>query len=44
MDIVEIAPSYDFANGLTCIAAGRLILNVLSASWGEGGAFRRALR
>jgi agmatinase len=42
MDIVEIAPSYDFANGLTCIMAGRLILNVLSASWSEGGAFRRA--
>jgi agmatinase len=42
MDVVEIAPSYDFANGLTCIMAGRLILNVLSASWAEGGAFRRA--
>jgi agmatinase len=42
MDIVEIAPSYDFANGLTCIMAGRLILNVLSASWSEGGAMRRA--
>jgi agmatinase len=42
MDIVEIAPSFDFANGLTCIMAGRLILNVLSASWGEGGAMRRA--
>jgi agmatinase len=42
MDIVEIAPSFDFANGLTCITAGRLILNVLSASWGEGGAMRRA--
>ncbi len=42
MDIVEIAPSYDFANGLTCIAAGRLILNVLGASWGPEGAFRRA--
>ncbi len=41
MDIVEIAPSYDFANGLTCIMAGRLILNVLSASWSEGGAMRR---
>jgi agmatinase len=42
MDIVEIAPSFDFANGLTCIMAGRLILNVLSASWSEGGAMRRA--
>jgi agmatinase len=38
MDIVEIAPAFDFANGLTCIMAGRLILNVLSASWSEGGA------
>ena len=38
MDFVEIAPSFDFANGLTCIMAGRLILNVLSASWSEGGA------
>lgn len=42
MDLVEIAPSYDYTNGLTCIMAGRLILNVLSASWGGGGAFRRA--
>jgi agmatinase len=32
MDIVEVAPSYDFANGLTCVTAGRLILNVLAAS------------
>ena len=42
MDIVEIAPSFDFTNGLTCITAGRLILNVLNASWSEGGACRRA--
>jgi agmatinase len=42
MDIVEIAPSCDFVNGLTCIGAGRLLLNVLGASWGEGGAWRRA--
>ncbi|MBM4219290.1 MAG: arginase [Gammaproteobacteria bacterium] len=42
MDIVEIAPSYDFVNGLTCVGAGRIILNVLGASWGEGGAWRRA--
>lgn len=41
MDIVEIAPSYDFANGLTCIMAGRLMLNVLNASWSEGGACRK---
>jgi agmatinase len=37
MDIVEIAPSYDFANGLTCIMAGRLILNVLGSSWSQNG-------
>jgi agmatinase len=42
MDIVEIAPSYDFANGLTCIMAGRLMLNVLNASWSQDGAFRKA--
>ncbi len=42
MDIVEIAPSFDFANGLSCITAGRLILNVLNASWGPDGACRRA--
>lgn len=42
MDIVEIAPSFDFVNGLTCITAGRLILNVLGASWSEGGAFNGA--
>jgi len=42
MDLVEVAPSFDASNGLTCVVAGRLILNVLAASWGEGGAFRRA--
>ncbi len=42
MDIVEIAPSFDFTNGLTCITAGRLVLNVLAASWSEGGAYRSA--
>ena len=41
MDIVEIAPAFDFAKGLTCIMAGRLILNVLSASWSEGGVYHR---
>ena len=40
MDVVEIAPAFDYANGLTCITAGRLIVNVLAASWGPGGAFR----
>lgn len=43
MDIVEIAPAFDFANGLTCITAGRLILNVLAASWSQGGACHRAV-
>lgn len=37
MDIVEVAPSFDLANGVTCVTAGRLILNVLVASWAPGG-------
>jgi agmatinase len=41
MDLVEVAPAFDFANSLTSITAGRMILNVLSASWGPGGAYRR---
>jgi agmatinase len=41
MDLVEVAPSFDAANGLTCVTAGRLVLNVLGASWGPGGAMRR---
>jgi agmatinase len=41
MDLVEVAPAFDPANGITCITAGRLILNVLSASWAPGGAYRR---
>jgi agmatinase len=32
VDLVEVAPSYDFANGLTCVMAGRLILNAMGAS------------
>jgi agmatinase len=32
VDIVEVAPSYDFRNGLTCVMAGRLILNLLGAA------------
>jgi len=32
LDIVEVAPSYDFKNGLTCVMAGRLILNLLGAA------------
>lgn len=42
MDLVEVAPTFDAANGLTCVTAGRLILNVLAASWRADGAFRRA--
>ncbi len=40
LDLVEVAPAFDFANGITCITAGRLILNVLSASWAADGAYR----
>lgn len=32
VDIVEVAPSYDFRNALTCVMAGRLILNLLGAA------------
>lgn len=32
MDIVEIAPQFDAANGITCITAGRLVVNLLGAS------------
>jgi len=42
LDLVEVAPSFDHANGQTCITAGRLILNVLGASWGPGGRYRAA--
>lgn len=31
IDIVEVAPSYDFANKLTCVMAGRLILNAVGS-------------
>jgi agmatinase len=41
MDVVEIAPSYDSANGITCIMAGRLVVNTLAGSWGPRGAMRR---
>jgi agmatinase len=44
MDVVEVAPSYDSANGITSIMAGRLVVNVLGASWATGGAMRRANR
>ena len=36
MDLVEVAPSLDYANGMTCITAGRLLLNVMGASWASG--------
>lgn len=32
VDIVEVAPSYDYRNGLTCVMAGRMILNLLGAA------------
>jgi agmatinase len=35
MDIVEVAPSFDFANRITCITAGRLLLNAMGASWSQ---------
>jgi len=41
MDVVEVAPSYDSANGITAIMAGRLVVNVLGASWAADGAMRR---
>jgi agmatinase len=39
MDLVEVAPSFDPANGISCVTAGRLILNVLAASWAPDGAW-----
>lgn len=44
MDVVEVAPSYDSANGITAIMAGRLIVNVLGASWATAGAMRLGKR
>ncbi len=41
MDVVEVAPSYDSANGITAIMAGRLVMNILGASWAPDGAMRR---
>lgn len=41
MDVVEVAPSFDSANGITAIMAGRLVVNVLGASWAAHGAMRR---
>ena len=44
LDVVEIAPQFDQANGITSITAGRLILNALGASWGAEGAYRQVQR
>jgi agmatinase len=41
LDVVEVAPSFDSKNAITCVSAGRLIINALGASWGPGGACRR---
>ncbi len=41
MDVVEVAPSYDSANGITAIMAGRLVVTVLGASWAADGALGR---
>lgn len=41
MDVVEVAPSHDSSNGITAIMAGRLVVNVLGASWAPGGAMRK---
>jgi agmatinase len=41
MDVVEVAPSFDNANGITAIMAGRLLVSVLGASWAPDGAMRR---
>ena len=39
LDLVEVAPSFDASNGITCITAGRLIVNAIGASWAPQGAF-----
>jgi agmatinase len=44
LDVVEIAPSFDATNGITCITAGRLIVNALGASWSPAGAYRNRPR
>jgi agmatinase len=41
MDVVEVAPSFDSANFITSIMAGRLIVNVLGASWEAGGGMHK---
>jgi hypothetical protein len=39
LDIVEVAQPFDASNSITCITAGRLIVNVLGASWAPNGTF-----
>jgi agmatinase len=41
LDIVEVAPSFDASNAITCITSGRLIMNIIGASWSPEGAYRR---
>jgi len=36
LDLVEVAPSFDSANGITCITAGRLIINAIGGFGGAG--------
>lgn len=37
LDVVEVAPSFDAPNGITGITVGRLIVNLIGASWGPAG-------
>lgn len=40
---MDVGRPFDFVNKLTCIMAGRLILNVLSASGSERGAYNNSI-
>ena len=44
LDLVEVAPSFDSANGITCITAGRLIINAIGCLGGVGVGSAQALR
>ncbi len=33
MDLVELAPSFDLPNVISCITAGRLLINAIGATW-----------
>ncbi len=35
MDLVEVAPNFDLPNAITCITAGRLLINALGTTWKE---------